>query len=145
MKKKLFYLASRGFTLIELVMVIAIIILLAAIIIPRYAGQTANARIASTKSSLENLRSALELCNSQTGFYPATLAPLVANGYLRAIPPEMLSGTANNGVVAAAGGAGVRNDGATGTGWYYNTTDNIISVNRTLADCSICSEDPSTW
>ena len=48
---------SKGFTLIELVLVIAVIILLAAIIVPRYASQSGQARIAATKANLESLRS----------------------------------------------------------------------------------------
>lgn len=82
---KLIHKPKEGFTLIELVMVIVIIGILAAIIVPRFVGQRAQAEIATTKANLESLRTAIDLYFAKEGSYPDALADLVSD-YMRRIP-----------------------------------------------------------
>src|SRR5216684_2042121 len=84
---------KRGFTLIELMIVVAIIGILAAIAIPKFAQLITKGNEANTKGNLGALRSALSIYYGDTeGFYPAdTLGgltgSLTASGkYMGAIP-----------------------------------------------------------
>ncbi len=60
----------KGFTLIELMIVIAIIIILAAIAIPNYLKMTERARKASIESDLKSVATALESYSTDWGGYP---------------------------------------------------------------------------
>src|SRR5271170_7585745 len=87
----------RGFTLIELMIVVAIIGILAAIAIPKFADLVRKAKEGQTKGSLGSLRSALSIYYSDMeGQYPSDSLPgitfeafasLTANGkYIASIP-----------------------------------------------------------
>ena len=73
-------LANKGFTLIELLVVIAIIGILAAIILPVYASAKKNAYRNADMSSMNQLRTALELYRTDQGAYPPSLMGYV-NAY----------------------------------------------------------------
>lgn len=60
----------KGFTLIELMIVIAIIIILAAVAIPNYLNMTERARKAAIESDLKALATALETYQTDWGTYP---------------------------------------------------------------------------
>jgi general secretion pathway protein G len=101
----------RGFTLVELILVIIIIGILAAIIVPKFAGQTDKAKLATTKANINSLRSAVRLWQSDNdGTLPSALSDLVPN-YIRAIPEEAV--TPSTDVVSSLDGNG---------GWVYNST-----------------------
>ena len=61
-----------GFTLLELVIVIAILSLLAAIIAPKMMGRADDAKIADAKIQIRNLETALKLYKLDNGSYPDT-------------------------------------------------------------------------
>lgn len=63
---------ERGFTLIELIIVVAIIGLLAAIVAPRLMGRSDDAKIAAAKQQIANFETALKLFKIDNGFYPTT-------------------------------------------------------------------------
>jgi general secretion pathway protein G len=67
-----------GFTLVELMAVIVIIGLLAAIAAKNFLGQTDKARVVTTKAALSNLHEAVDMFKMDTGRYPTEEEGLVA-------------------------------------------------------------------
>ena len=63
---------ARGFTLIELMVVIVILGILAAVIAPRIIGRTDEARVIEAKVQIKNLETALKLYKLDNGLYPVT-------------------------------------------------------------------------
>ncbi|MFA6028523.1 MAG: type II secretion system protein [Elusimicrobiota bacterium] len=83
-----------GFTLIELMIVVAIIGILAAVAIPKFAELIRKSREGATKGNLGALRSALSIYyGDMEGQYPDYLHALTENGkYLGALPPAYSPG-----------------------------------------------------
>ncbi len=67
----------KGFTLIEVLIVIVVIAVLASIVIPRLLGAGRQAKEASLRAHLQELRNSIGLFQSHTGTYPAALADIM--------------------------------------------------------------------
>ncbi len=70
-------LRQRGFTLVELLIVVIILSILAAIVVPQFASSTTDAKNAALDANLSALRSATELYYQQHGHYPSAKAATV--------------------------------------------------------------------
>ena len=95
---------QRGFTFIEIMVVVAILAVLAAIVVPRIMGRTDEAKIIASKVQMRNIEGALKLYKLDTGRYPPTEHGLEAlvikptsgkvpknwrkGGYLQAVPKD---------------------------------------------------------
>ncbi len=63
---------NKGFTLLEVIVVVFILSLLAAIVAPKIMGRTDEARIAKAKVQIKNFETALKLYKLDNSFYPTT-------------------------------------------------------------------------
>jgi general secretion pathway protein G len=89
----------RGFTLVELLVVMAVIATLLTIAVPRYFRSLQRSREAVLKQDLTALRESIDKFYGDTGKYPQTLAVLVEKRYLRSIPVDPIAKTADKWVV----------------------------------------------
>ena len=64
--------SDRGFTLLEIIVVVFILSLLVAIVAPRIIGRTDEARVTGAKIQIRNFETALKLFKLDNGFYPDT-------------------------------------------------------------------------
>ncbi len=63
---------QRGFTLVELLIVVIILGILAAIVVPQFTATTADAENAAVQSNLQNMRSAIEFYRQEHGHWPGS-------------------------------------------------------------------------
>jgi general secretion pathway protein G len=91
----------RGFTLVELLVVMAIISTLLALVVPRYWGGVKRAEEATLKQNLSLLREAIDKHYADTGRYPDSLEELVTRRYLRQVPLDPVTGARDSWVLAA--------------------------------------------
>ena len=132
--------SRKGFTLVEILIVVIILGILAAIVIPQFTNASEDARKSNMKSQLQTLRSQLELYKLQhrdiqptlAGFWTAMTTATEDDGtapeagddvfgpYLQS---ESVNPLTNSSSVAAAPGAAV--------GWVYNETTGLVTgVNK---------------
>ncbi|MFP3569667.1 type IV pilin protein [Paraburkholderia sp. SIMBA_030] len=90
-----------GFTLIELVVVMAIIGLLLTIALPRYMHSIDRGKEQVRQQNLAVMRDAIDKYYGDNGQYPDTLDELVTKRYLRAIPADPVNGDDKWAVIAS--------------------------------------------
>lgn len=99
---------TAGFTLIELMMVLTIMAILLSIAIPRYMNSLVKAREAALLEDLYVMRDAIDKHYSDTGKYPSSLSALVEKKYIRVVPADPFTNSADTWVeVAAEEGEGI--------------------------------------
>ena len=79
---------KRGFTLVELMVVLTVIALLLSVVVPDYVGRMKRAEEAVLQENLAVMRDALDKHYADAGQYPRSLEELVAKRYLRSIPND---------------------------------------------------------
>jgi len=120
----------RGFTLVELLIVMAILALLLSIAAPRYFDSLERAKEASLRTNLRMLRESIDKYRGDTGRFPESLQQLVDARYLRAIPLDPLTDSATTWVLlphpdgntpgafdVRSGAAGASRDGSAFQTW----------------------------
>jgi general secretion pathway protein G len=82
---------NAGFTLVELMIVMAIIMVLAVVAVPSYIAAMRSAREAALKEDLHVLRNAIDSYTADKQKAPQELQDLVQEGYLRTIPEDPMT------------------------------------------------------
>ena len=86
---------QSGFTLIELLVVIALISILASMAVVQYKNSIVRTQEATLKTDLFRMRDAIDQYFADKAKYPATLDTLVSEGYLRRIPEDPITKSAD--------------------------------------------------
>lgn len=95
--------ASRGFTLLELMVVLAIIALLLTIAAPRYFVHVDRAKEAALKQTLFVVRDALDKFQADKGRLPDSLDELVSERYLRQRPVDPMTDRSDTWLIVTDG------------------------------------------
>ena len=142
---KLKELSKKGFTLIELMIVVAIIGILAAIAIPKFAELIRKSSEGASKGNLGALRSAMSIYyGDMEGTYPANVAALTIGGkYLTVLPPAKAPNyhADGSGVVLLTASANPSDAG----GWYYNDETTNANVGNVLVNCTHTDTKGTVW
>ena len=85
----------RGFTLIELLVVITLIVVLAGIGLSTYSSSVRRAKEAVLLEDLFRFKDAIDQYNADKGTYPPDLASLVTEGYMRQVPRDPFTESAD--------------------------------------------------
>jgi len=134
---------SSGFTLIELMIVVAIIGILAAIAIPKFGQMLEKSREGSTKGTLGSLRSSACMYYGDTaGVWPTTLNTFSAysfSKYMDSISSVKATGFFVGGSPSPVGNFVTMTTQAQaptggGTGWLFDSTNGAVYVNSTVKD-----------
>jgi general secretion pathway protein G len=94
--------SHRGFTLVELLVVLSLISILAAMGVVQYRNSVRLAQEAVLKKDLFAMRDAIDQYYADKNKYPPSLDALVSDGYLRSIPEDPITKSADTWVTVPA-------------------------------------------
>ena len=121
---------DRGFTLVELVIVVLVLGIITAVAAPKMFDTANDARESATRQSLVVLRDSIELHRAQNGAYPTSAAITTALlPFLQGAFPAPQVGGNQNATVAGSTQNPITAPEAGTDGWAYNQTTGEIRVN----------------
>ncbi|MBN1521052.1 MAG: type II secretion system protein [Candidatus Aureabacteria bacterium] len=146
--------SQKGFTLVEILIVMTIIAILATVVIQNIVGFDSEAKITATKSNLNALRTSITLFRAKKGRYPESLNELSKETYLdkgvkktfiAKMPEESISEEPNNTTEVQMSTETLSNNG----GWtYFKDTAEVVVDITTPLDATwdeYAGEKPSEW
>ncbi|MFN7642022.1 MAG: type II secretion system protein [Burkholderiales bacterium] len=122
---------ARGFTLVEVLVVLAIISLMVAIAVPRYVDRLEDAREAALRENLKVMRVAIDRFQADTGRFPRSLEELVERRYLSGVPLDPVTERTDTWIEIAAADT---DPGATGVGDVRSGAEGAARKGGRLAD-----------
>ncbi len=134
---------AGGFTLVELMIVVAVIGILAAIAIPRFGQMVEKSKEGQTKGNLNSIHSALMIYyGDQKGIWPSTLSTynsFAFSQYLDNVNPVKVTGYYVQNSINPSGVQVTMTTNAggpvgSGVGWLYDSLNGQVYVNSTLKD-----------
>jgi type IV pilus assembly protein PilA len=117
---------QKGFSLIELLIVVAIILIIAAIAIPNLIRSKIAANQASAVASLRTLNTSATLFNTSYGLYPTALSSLATSGTVSSTAADMIDNVLSTGTKS-----GYTFSWSGGTAGTYSITAVPVSLNST--------------
>lgn len=129
--------ASHGFTIVELLVVIVVIGILAAITIVSYSGITSRANTSKAQSNAQSVQSVAEIINADTGSFPATIAAFTTGSTTTKLPSSVT-------VIAGLGGsAGAFTGGSTAETTLWSGVASANRANTVTWECLTTCTNPT--
>jgi len=138
---------NSGFTLVELLVVIVVLAVLAAIVLPKFVDSSRRSKESALRSDLKLYRNAIGLFKTDTGYYPLTLADLAAT----AAPAKGLDDAAAQKDITAGDWHGpyvqaISGDPVAGAAFTYTTTaPGVGTVKSSASGTGLDGTAYSTW
>ena len=136
---------QAGFSLLELIVVVAIMGILASIAMPNLIQTPTRAREAVLMTNLRTLREVIDQHYGDKGFYPPTLEALAEEGYLRDVPVDPMTGEAEWGVIYDQEGVEDLLEVDILEGEGVETAPGILDVYSLSPDLSLDGDPYSEW
>ena len=114
---------SPGFTLLELMIVISILIILVSVALPQYQKTTMHARETMLRYNLDTLRKLIDQYSADKGKLPQSLDDLVTAGYIREVPKDPI--TDNKDWTIATGDDPYSSEGGTGITDVHSSSNEV--------------------
>jgi general secretion pathway protein G len=125
-------LTNNGFTLLELMIVISIIIILASVALPQYQKTMMHARETVLKDDLFKFRSLLDQYAADKGKLPQSLDDLVTAGYIREIPKDPITDNKDWNIVT--GDDPYSTEGGTGVTDVHSSSSEVSTDGRPYSE-----------
>lgn len=120
---------NKAFTLVEILIVVVILGILAAIVVPQFTNATQDAQTGNLRSQIKSISNQIELYKARTNNYPdlsANWDALTTGDYLKSAPKNPFNGETT--VVAGVFDADGNVDGVAGAGWVYDQATGQFSA-----------------
>lgn len=134
---------TKGFTLIELMIVVSVIGLLAAIAVPKLGSTIAKSREAATKGNLASLRSAITIYVADTeGLYPTDDLTCLVGNFIREIPYAKLPPYHDDSNFVKTGSDADIDDSG---GWFYYNNSADVRWGTVIVNCTHSDSKGIVW
>lgn len=121
---------NKAFTLVEILIVVVILGILAAIVVPQFTNATQDAQTGNLRSQIKSISNQIELYKARTNNYPDLVGngwtDMTNGGYLKAAPKNPFNNSST--VVAGAFAADGSVAGQAGAGWVYDQATGQFSA-----------------